>query len=274
MTNIETKIKCLICGLEFKGLTLHLKYKHNLSPKQYKEIFPNAEIFSSSVKEKMSKNNYLKNLPEDMRSLDVRYGDEISKSIKEKISINTTKCLSGVARSEDYKQKMKEKWEENYESWCLAIKNSSNTPERKEKSKIIMQNRIESEGYNLNSRKTNKLEKILEDVLIENNYVYKKQVKSSEKILGVFRYFDFYLLNQNLLIEIDGEYWHRNEDRIEIDKLKTIDAISNGYIFLRISDIDLKGSIKKKQQTILTYLNMSPEEMLTHSTNIISRREK
>jgi len=50
---MSTYLTCQHCGFECKGLTLHLKYKHGQTPTQYKEQFPNSEIFSSSVKQQM-----------------------------------------------------------------------------------------------------------------------------------------------------------------------------------------------------------------------------
>jgi len=52
------------------------------------------------------------------------------------------------------------------------------------------------------------------------------------------KYFaDFYLPDENLVIEIDGSYWHQN--RIE-DKIKDIFLLSNGFKVIRLNENDVE----------------------------------
>ncbi|WP_407305564.1 hypothetical protein [Acinetobacter sp.] len=74
-------LKCNHCGFECKGLTLHLKYKHSQTPKEYREQFPDAEIFSKSVRKQMSASNPLKGTT---CTFEERYGDRADE-IKAKI---------------------------------------------------------------------------------------------------------------------------------------------------------------------------------------------
>lgn len=46
------------------------------------------------------------------------------------------------------------------------------------------------------------------------DYVYQFEAKD------IGRFYDFYLPNENLLIEIDGDYWHGNPDKYSQDELR------------------------------------------------------
>lgn len=65
----------------------------------------------------------------------------------------------------------------------------------------------------LHKTKITKIEKIFEHFLIENNIKYKKQYRiyfKNENGKLKFRSYDFYLINENVLVETDGDYWHGN----------------------------------------------------------------
>lgn len=55
--------------------------------------------------------------------------------------------------------------------------------------------------------------------------------------------YDFYLPDKNLIIEVDGEYWHSTKKQASRDKFKTMLAINAGHLILRISDSDLNFSL-------------------------------
>lgn len=60
---------------------------------------------------------------------------------------------------------------------------------------------------------------------------------------------DFYLPNRNLIIECDGEYWHRN--KIEHDQRRDEILKNLGYKILRLSE----ENIKKKQVDIMELIS-------------------
>jgi very-short-patch-repair endonuclease len=78
--------------------------------------------------------------------------------------------------------------------------------------------------------------------------------------------FDFYLPKYNVLIEVDGDFWHCNpnthpspvcktqEINIENDKLKDQWALDNGYKLLRFWEDDINNNIKQVKQTLLENL--------------------
>jgi very-short-patch-repair endonuclease len=79
--------------------------------------------------------------------------------------------------------------------------------------------------------------------------------------------FDFYISEYNLLIEIDGDFYHCNpkiydipvcktqEINIKNDKLKNDWAQSNGYKLLRFWEDDINNNIKQVKQILLENLN-------------------
>ena len=76
-------------------------------------------------------------------------------------------------------------------------------------------------------------ESVAYDWLVENNVEFEHQkmlVINNKK-----RFVDFYLAPNNLIIEIDGEYWHKDKN---YDKNKDLMAENNGYKTLRISAKD------------------------------------
>jgi len=93
------------------------------------------------------------------------------------------------------------------------------------------------------------IEKTTEDILNKNNisYVYQKQIKD-EKFGNC--YYDFYIEDYNLLIEVDGDYWHGNPKKYpklnsqqlgckKRDKEKNEVALKNNYNLVRIYEDEL-----------------------------------
>ena len=85
-----------------------------------------------------------------------------------------------------------------------------------------------------------------EKILIELDVEYRSQEIVGGKI------FDFYLPSVNLLVEVDGDYWHYNlktnkkkpnktqKRNIQNDKRKNVIAKNNGYRISRVWESDLK----------------------------------
>lgn len=65
---------------------------------------------------------------------------------------------------------------------------------------------------------------ITHSIHVEHN----KQIKTT----SFKRYVDFFIPNFNLIIEVDGEYWHASKR--DIDHKKDIEASDAGYVTLRI----------------------------------------
>lgn len=66
--------------------------------------------------------------------------------------------------------------------------------------------------------KKTSIEKIIESFLINNNIKYKTQYRIYFNDINnklKFKVYDFYLMDKNLLIETDGDYWHGNNKIFE-----------------------------------------------------------
>lgn len=118
-------------------------------------------------------------------------------------------------------------------------------------------NRIKKNASKLNKKKTwpeIEFEKILKELSI--NF-------ESQKILGT-KIYDYYIPENNMIIEIQGDYWHGNPmffenlNKIQIrnkknDEFKKIQAIGMGYKYDEVWENELKNkreSIVKKFKLI------------------------
>jgi very-short-patch-repair endonuclease len=93
--------------------------------------------------------------------------------------------------------------------------------------------------------------------LLEIKYIHSYYIESIGKI------YDFYLPKYNILIEVDGDFWHCNpikhaspecktqEINIENDKFKSQWASDNGYKLLRFWEDDINNNIKQVKQILL-----------------------
>jgi len=84
----------------------------------------------------------------------------------------------------------------------------------------------------------------------------KKQLKKNNiSFIHQYRlnnfFYDFYLPEYNLIIEIDGEYWHNYPNGTKRDKRKNKCAIRNKYNIVRIWG----NKIEKDNFNIINYLN-------------------
>lgn len=95
--------------------------------------------------------------------------------------------------------------------------------------------------------KMNKFEKKFAKFLDDNDIEYKYNYFTG--LNSIYSY-DFKINGINLLIELDGDYWHGGpgcskhchfvENIIERDRIKSIDTIANGYELIRIWESDYK----------------------------------
>lgn len=100
-----------------------------------------------------------------------------------------------------------------------------------------------------------KFEAILD--LLEINYNHSHYFKEIKKI------YDFYLPEYNILIEVDGDFWHCNpknykkplcksqEVNLINDEFKNKWALDNGYKLLRFWENDLNNNILEVKKTLL-----------------------
>jgi len=125
---------------------------------------------------------------------------------------------------------------------------------REKMSKSAIKN-IFKNGKNRRSSLEYYFEGILSSMNIE--YTHSYYIESIGKI------YDFYLPDYNILIEVDGDFWHCNPKtydnpicktqhiNIENDKFKSQWALDNGYKLLRFWENDINNNIKQVKQILL-----------------------
>ena len=94
------------------------------------------------------------------------------------------------------------------------------------------------------------------DIKYTRNF-YSKSIKA---------FYDFYLPDYNILIEVDGDFWHCNPNKfpdpkyesqkynLERDKEKNQWANENGYKLIRFWEDDINNNIKEVKRTLMEYL--------------------
>lgn len=215
---------CKVCNnnVVYKYDTCSKECRHIQHSSNTKDI-PKPEGFMSKEHiQKISNSHFGKIVSKET-------GGKISKS-SQGISRNKGKQpMLGKKQSDYQKQRVSETLNDFYasggEPWT---KNNKHTPETIEKI--------------FKHRKINKLEKFVSDILDENKIEYKFQffIKTKD---GICKSYDFKIKDTNILIEIDGDYWHGNPNtkyhfyklnEVKInDQLKDQIALDSGYLLLR-----------------------------------------
>ena len=125
---------------------------------------------------------------------------------------------------------------------------------RKKMSETAINNIIKT-----NRNHTSKLEKTFANILDlldikYQQFFYAKEIKA---------FYDFFIPEHNLIIEVDGDFWHCNPSKfpnpkyttqkrnLQRDKIKTQWALDNDYKLLRFWEDDIKNNIKYIKQTLL-----------------------
>jgi very-short-patch-repair endonuclease len=150
--------------------------------------------------------------------------------LQKSINLKGKKIHLNHKHSEKTKQiqsiKRKEYYAQGNESWT---KTHSHTPETIEKI--------------FSKKPMNKLEKFVSNILNKNNIKYHYQffLKTKE---GICKSYDFKIKDKNILIEIDGDYWHggpsldkhffKLEEVKQNDLIKDQLAKDNGFKLIRI----------------------------------------
>ena len=124
------------------------------------------------------------------------------------------------------------------------------------KKQVFESKQIENHNYG-----TSKLEKEFANDFLDK-YGIKYQYQFHAKDIG--RYYDFYLTEHNVLLEIDGDYWHGNTEKFKklngiqkkahnVDDIKNKWAHIHGIPIIRIWESDIRGNAPKVIQILKEY---------------------
>lgn len=154
--------------------------------------------------------------------------------------------LTGIPKSEEHNRKNTEHWREYWS------KKENRDAQRIRHVKYMKQYLIRNET---------KLEKLFKTILDNLNIKYEFQPS-----VGGFNY-DF-LINTNLIVEVDGDFWHCNpikwkepiyesqKHTVEHDAVKNQWAKNNGYKLLRFWETDINENPAKVIKTLLNEMKL------------------
>jgi very-short-patch-repair endonuclease len=110
--------------------------------------------------------------------------------------------------------------------------------------------------------KPSKLETLLSKYLDEWSIKYERQQSIGNKV------FDFQIKNTNIIIEVDGDFWHCNPklwpegpafqcqaDAVLNDRVKDLILKEKGFRLIRLWESDIKKNIEEVKQKILKEIN-------------------
>lgn len=193
-------------------------------------------------------------------------GRQFSEEHKAKISEAAYNRPKRGSHSEETKAKMREAWVtrknnvEQYNQYLEKVRERMTTPESIEQIRKNVAKRLADPAWEQKQYGT-KPEVRLGEWLDQHNLTYAHQHTLNTDI-GVFVY-DFYVPSMNLLIEVDGEYWHsKSLEQINRDKLKMRKAKEAGLACVRISDKNWCPDV----------IFSSTQEMDQHNRNLIEKR--
>lgn len=280
-------ITCKLCGKEFKSLPSHINFKHAMTKDDYISKFPGEKIIDDELSKSFSENSkkihqHLKNIDpakyravreqtcktmRDKKGPGWTHSNKTKKQMaeshlgrsagphtdetKKKIS-NSKKGKSVIIRPEAKAEKSKKqqtRWTErkqDSETYQAYI-----TAQSSRRKQYISEN-----GHYASKKESTNIENEFANFLIEHDIEYAKQYVLDGKI------FDFYLPVLNILVETDGEYWHRFPKSIDNDVSKHSIAQNNNIELLRLSSDNFCKSILFEDRTIR-------EE---HSLNVLRHR--
>ena len=227
-----------------KKISENNKGKHNHSEKIRKRISTahKGKKLSEETKKRMSEARKGKNNP--------LYGKHLSEEVKKKIS-NTMK---GKHNAFGYRHSAKTK---KRISNIMKGKHHSEVTKQKIRESMILRIQNYSGHY-----KNTKPELKMKDILNFLNIPFKHQFRLGNHL------FDFHILNTNILIEVDGDYYHGNPkkfsklNKIQIEnKQRDIKhnkiAKTNNFILLRFWQDDILHNEKIVIEELRRFLNGS-----------------
>ena len=271
------KFKCEICGKEFKAITnSHLK-RHEITTVEYKMKYPDSILGNFDRFNEWRHSN--ENKENCQKMTEIVYSSEEIKTkrknrVKKATSTKEYKKRQSELMTNIYKKNPEEyvnsrkrtptNWmkKSNYERWTILYGKEVADKKMESWSK---RNKLPS------SSKDTKPERLFALMLDMINIKYEKQ-KSVKKYKC-----DFYIPEYNLIVEIDGDYWHANPKKYkandiigpskktakkiwESDKTKTHDILNEGYKVLRYWASDLKNITHEKIFEDIVHTSMKVEE--------------
>jgi very-short-patch-repair endonuclease len=246
LNSIEPKCKCG-CGLKPNFLSVekgYVEYILGHVARVNNNWGHNQEALKKSheTQKKMHADGKLKVWNDGLTIADERVRKNVEASLSNpNRSKNISKKLSGVKKTDEHKKSIK-----------LAADIRWSKPEERENQSHRRMQYIIKNGFSPKS----KLEEIFKDIL-EKEFLMKEHHDYYRQyyVRDIKALFDFKISGKNILIEVDGDYWHCNPNsqfkepiyeaqkgNLIQDKIKEEWCLKNGFKLLRFweSDINTK----------------------------------
>jgi len=196
------------------------------------------------AKKTIEAQNHGKSIPENKR--------QMSKSIKAKWqTVEYRAKMEAHLGSESQRKKFSRQRKAAWERGCY------DTDEWKCKQAKAQRKRMKERWANGDMDGIFKSPSSLEIMMAEAFDACKVRYIQQYRLEGDGRPFDFFI-EPNVLIEVDGNYWHDLPEAIERDKAKTKLATENGFTLIRIQEDDLReqGAIEIVRERVLPMLTL------------------
>lgn len=183
-------VKCEVCGEMFNSVSHHLK-KHNMKVKEYKEMFPNAILRT----EESTK----------------AYSEAATKKYYENCQINFRESASRAAKSKEnvsrlIKQNKDPEFIDSQRERLSLLMSDTNKREWKLNYEQCKERALTNLLWNDKRGPRSNLQKTVSDYLLSSGYRIHEEKAFS--IDGDVKKVDCYLLDYDLVIEVNGRYWH------------------------------------------------------------------
>lgn len=254
MTNTEI-CKCCLCKTTDIGR--HLRNKHSITVDKYLRLYYNAD--NITCKCGCGKLLFSKKILR-LSKFKVKYisgHNEININTRRLISKNLKK--SWMLPTSGFNNRKKHSMtQEQINQRNIKIKNAHATTETKSKLSTSMKKLYSDTNYKsywhkcnteknickkFNVKSMTKLEKKMQNILddLKIQYVFNYRLEN--------KFYDFKVKDKNILIEVDGEYWHRQQGNIVNDFNKDVIAKQHNYILIRIKEC-MFSNVNDIKQTI------------------------
>ena len=270
---IEHNLKiCKICGEQFKNIGPHMNHKHNITVKEYYDIYFKKE-----------NEDICKNCGNPTNFIDMNRGYSIyccykcrSNCKEQQIQIRNTKIkLYGLSlqnieklrktRNNKSIEHFKEYFnhtncdyvryeKENHKRIFFKCRNCNN-----ESSCVrgLIDRLARTNDYNIcphcfNRQTTSRMEN---DVFNYIKTIYFGKIFRNDRTVIKPKELDFWFPELNKAIEFDGKYWHK--DTVEKDNLKNEICVNKGINLLRITELKWLNNTAETKEQIYKFLNFN-----------------
>jgi len=182
-----------------------------------------------------------------------------------RIKDNIEKMLSNPDRGKNISKALtnKPKSKEHKENLSRVAKERWADPKEREKQSNRRMLWMRENDYTVKS----KLEEVINNMLIDVGLVENVDYIRQYYVRPIKSYFDFKIIKNNALIEVDGDFWHCNPDtdfneplyecqfkNLEKDKIKNDWCHENNITLIRFWESDINNNIKNVKSILKTVL--------------------